>query len=61
MQLASLDTAMEIEDMQIPGFSLHPLKGQRVGSWSITVNKNWRLTFRFEDSDVYDLNYEDYH
>ena len=61
MQLAALDTAMVIEDMQIPGFRLHPLKGRRVEFWSITVNKNWRLTFRFEDGDVFDLNYEDYH
>ena len=61
MLLAALDTASAIEDMDIPGLRLHPLKGSRQGSWSITVNKNWRLTFSFENGDVYDVDYEDYH
>ena len=61
MQLAALDTARVIEDMDIPGFRLHLLKGRMKGLWAIDVSGNWRLTFRFEDGDVYIVNYEDYH
>jgi proteic killer suppression protein len=61
MQLAALDTATTIEDMDIPGFRLHPLKGRRSGVWAIDVRGNWRLTSRFEDGQVHDLDYEDYH
>jgi len=61
MLLAALDTAAVIEDMDIPGFRLHPLKGSRQGLWAITVNKNWRLTFSFENGDVHVVDYEDYH
>ena len=61
MQLAALDTARTIEDMDIPGFRLHTLKGQMRGRWSVTVNDNWRLTFEFRDGNAYVLDYEDYH
>lgn len=61
LQLAALDTATTIDDMDLPGYNLHPLKGQRKDSWSIVVNGNWRITFEFEDGDVYIVNYEDYH
>jgi proteic killer suppression protein len=61
MQLAALDTAQSIEDMDIPGYRLHQLTGDRKGIWTITVNANWRLTFEFEAGNVYILNYEDYH
>ena len=61
MQLAALDTAHSIEDMDIPGYRLHQLKGSRKGFWSTTVNGNWRLTFEFLDGNVHILNYEDYH
>lgn len=61
MQLAALDTAQTIEDMDIPGFRLHALKGQKGGRWSITVNGNWQLTFEFQDGSAYILDYEDYH
>ena len=61
MQLAALDTAQKIEDMDIPGFRLHPLKGSEKGRWSIWVNGSWRLTFEFRDGNAYVLNYEDYH
>lgn len=61
MQLAALDTASLIEDMDIPGYRLHKLKGAKKTFWSIRVNKNWRLTFEFIQGDVYLLNYEDYH
>jgi proteic killer suppression protein len=61
MQLTALDTAQAVEDMDIPGFRLHPLKGKLRGRWSITVNGNWRLTFEFQDGNAYVLDYEDYH
>jgi proteic killer suppression protein len=61
LQLAALDTAYAIEDMDIPGFQLHPLKGTLKGLWAISVNGNWRLTFEFKAGDVYLLDYEDYH
>ena len=61
MQLAALDTAHSIDDMDIPGYRLHPLKGERKGLWSISVSGNWRLTFEFADGNVYVLDYEDYH
>lgn len=61
MQLASLDSAQVIEDMDIAGFRLHPLKGADRGRWSIWVNGNWRLTFEFRDGQAYVLDYEDYH
>jgi toxin HigB-1 len=61
MQLAALDTAQSVEDMDIPGFRLHPLKGRAKGRWSIWVNGNWRITFEFRDGNVYVLDYEDYH
>lgn len=60
-QLAALDTAQTIEDMDIPGFRLHPLKGGMRGRWSIMVNGNWRITFEFKDGNAYILDYEDYH
>ena len=61
MQLAAIDTAQKIDDINLPGFKLHPLKGDRDGIWSITVNGNWRITFEFIDGNAYILNYEDYH
>ena len=61
MQLAALDTAQTVEDMDSPGFRLHPLKAQMRGRWSVTVNGNWRLTFEFQDGNAYVLDYEDYH
>ncbi len=61
MQLAAMDTASCIEDLNIPGYRLHPLKGNRRGIWSITVNGNWRITFEFIDGNAHIVNYEDYH
>ncbi|MEZ5489601.1 MAG: type II toxin-antitoxin system RelE/ParE family toxin [Gammaproteobacteria bacterium] len=61
MQLAALDSAKSIDDMNIPGYRLHPLKGSRKGFWSITVSGNWRVTFQFFDGNVYIVDYEDYH
>ncbi|MFT5395955.1 MAG: proteic killer suppression protein [Gammaproteobacteria bacterium] len=61
LQLFALDTANIIDDMDIPGFNLHALKGERKGIWSISVSGNWRMTFEFKDGNVYIVNYEDYH
>ncbi|MBO6658110.1 MAG: type II toxin-antitoxin system RelE/ParE family toxin [Pseudomonadales bacterium] len=61
MQLAALDSAHSIDDMDIPGFRLHKLKGKDAGRWSIWVNGNWRITFEYDDGNVYIVNYEDYH
>lgn len=61
MQLAALDSACEIQDLDLPGYRLHTLKGARKHTWSITVNGNWRITFEFADGNVYIVNYEDYH
>lgn len=61
LQLAALNTAASIEDVNRPGFKLHSLKGRQKDRWSIWVSGNWRLTFEFVDSDVYVLDYEDYH
>ena len=61
MQLIALDTAYHIEDIDIPGYRLHQLKGNLKGFWSITVNANWRITFEFTDGNIYIVNYEDYH
>lgn len=61
MLLAALDTALNIEDMNVPGFRLHSLKGSERGRWSVWVNGNWRVTFEFKDGHAYVLDYEDYH
>lgn len=55
--LALLDVAMLPKDMDLPGYRLHELKGKQKGYWSVTVNGNWRLTFRFINSDVELVNY----
>jgi proteic killer suppression protein len=55
MQLAALDTAHVMDDMNIAGFRLHALKGAEKGRWSIWVNGNWRLTFEFRDGHAYGL------
>ena len=59
--LARLDRAMRPDDMNLPGFRLHPLKGQLVGFWSVTIRANWRIIFRFEKGDVTDVDLIDYH
>ena len=59
--LVALDTAAAIEDMDVPGFRLHPLKGDRKGLWSVSMSGNWRITFAFKDGNAYVVDYEDYH
>jgi toxin HigB-1 len=61
MQLTALDTAQNIQDMDVPGYKLHPLKGKLKGRWSVWVSGNWRLTFEFKNGDAHLLDYEDYH
>lgn len=59
--LAQLEQARTIEDMDTPGLRLHPLKGDRKGTWSVTVQANWRMTFRFDNGNAEVVDYEDYH
>jgi len=61
LQLAAIDTASTIDDIDLPGYRLHPLVADQAGRWSVTVQANWRLTFEFHDGDAYILDYEDYH
>ena len=56
-----LDAATEIRDMNFPGSDLHPLKGDVRGFWSVKVSGNWRIIFRFERGEVFDVDYVDYH
>ena len=59
--LTALDAANALEGMDNPLFRLHPLKGNRHGTWAVTVRANWRITFQFEDGEAHDINFEDYH
>ena len=60
-QLARLDNAKNAADMNVPGWGLHPLTGNLAGHHSITVNGNWRMTFKFEGEDAVLVDYQDYH
>jgi proteic killer suppression protein len=60
-RLDVLDAANSLEALGLPGFRLHPLSGDMKGKYSIRVTGNWRITFRFEKGDVFDVNLEDYH
>jgi len=59
--LAVLDTVTAVSYINIPGGRLHSLKGERKGFWSLTISRNWRITFQFIGEDVTDVDYEDYH
>jgi toxin HigB-1 len=59
--LARLDAAGTEQDMDLPGFRLHPLKGDVKGLWAVTVRANWRVIFRFAEGDAVDVDYLDYH
>jgi proteic killer suppression protein len=61
LQLTTLNKAKDVKDMVAPGWELHALKGNLKGHWSVKVNGNWRLTFRFEDEDAILVDYQDYH
>ena len=59
--LAQLDVASSPEAMRIPNYRLHALNGDLKGYWSVTVKTNWRIIFRFEGEDVWDVELIDYH
>ncbi|MBR2069233.1 MAG: type II toxin-antitoxin system RelE/ParE family toxin [Candidatus Gastranaerophilales bacterium] len=59
--LTVLNKARKIEHANIPSFKLHRLKGDMKNLWSVTVQVNWRITFKFENEDVYIVDYQDYH
>ena len=59
--LGFLNSAKEVQDMNLPAFRLHSLSGTRANIWSVWVNGNWRITFRFTEGEAEIINYEDYH
>jgi proteic killer suppression protein len=59
--LGTLDAADCAQDMNRPGWKLHPLKGELKGHWSVWVSGNWRVTFKFEGKDAILVDYQDYH
>jgi len=60
-RLQALHTAITIDDMDLPGWRLHSLKGDRAGLWAVNISGNWRVVFQFKDGHAYVVNYEDYH
>jgi len=61
LQLGALDAAIGPNGMNMPGWRLHTLKGGMADHWAVRVDKNWRLTFRFEGPDAVMVDYQDYH
>ncbi len=59
--LDSIDAAEQVNELDLPGFRLHRLKGDKRNLWSVRVSANWRITFEFENGDAYILDLEDYH
>jgi proteic killer suppression protein len=59
--LDRLDASMQVQDMALPGYKLHKLTGNEKDIWSVWVNGNWRITFFFEESDAFIVDYRDYH
>jgi toxin HigB-1 len=59
--LSVLDVAENPNDLDLPGYRLHPLKGELKGFWSVSVSGNWRVTFRVENGNVFDVDLTDYH
>lgn len=59
--LARFDEADTPQALNLPGYRLHPLKGELKGFWSVTVRANWRIIFRFQDADAFDVELIDYH
>lgn len=59
--LAHLESAVKPADLDLPGYRLHTLKGSRKGFWSVTISGNWRLIFRMEEGDAFDVELLDYH
>ena len=61
IRLEVIDSALTLEDMRLPSYNLHELKGNRQGTFSIRVSGNWRITFEFEEGNAYNVDLEDYH
>lgn len=61
LQLAKLDSLSAPDDMDLPGWKLHPLKGDKKGHWAVWVDQNWRMTFKIEGGHATIVNYQDYH
>ena len=59
--LGHLDKAVKPSDLDLPGYRLHPLKGDLKGLWSVSISGNWRIMFRFKDGDAFDVDLLDYH
>ena len=59
--LSDLNVAAKVSDLDLPAYKLHPLKGKMAGFWSVPVSQNWRIIFRFEEGDAYDVDLVDYH
>ena len=59
--LSDLDVAVQPGDMNLPGYRLHPLTGDRQGQWSVRVSGNWRIVFRFEHGEAVGVTLVDYH
>jgi proteic killer suppression protein len=59
--LTVLDDANTPQDLNLPGYRLHPLKGDLKGYWSVTVRANCRIIFRFQEADAFDVELTDYH
>jgi len=59
--LARLNEAVRVQDMSLPGYRLHPLKGELAGFWSVSVSGNWRIVFRFENGAAHNVALIDYH
>ena len=59
--LALLETAENIDDMDLPGLNLHKLKGRRKDTLAVKVSGNWRVTFKLKNGNALEVNYEDYH
>lgn len=61
LALSDLDEALRAQDLNLPGYRLHALKGDMRGFWSIWISANWRITFRFEGGDAVEVDLVDYH
>ena len=59
--LDRLDAGQRAEDMDLPGYKFHALKGERKGEFAVSVSGNWRITFEFDGNDAVKVNLEDYH
>jgi proteic killer suppression protein len=59
--LDRLDASLNAQDMNLPGYRLHELKGKDEGKWSVWVSGNWRVTFKFHGTNAIDVDYIDYH